>query len=84
MTKRLLLSLLITATGFSTGCHFFHKSRKPKESTALATDTEKEFKQRWIKNRVAELAAQGVTGDAAEEQAEREFQQKYVFALPKK
>lgn len=84
MTKRLLLSLVIVASGFSTGCHFWRRSHKVKESSAIATGTEQDFKQRWIKNRLGELAAQGVTGEAAEAQADREFREKYTYALPKK
>jgi hypothetical protein len=84
MTKRLLLSLLAIGVLSSSGCLFHRKGRKPKESGAIATDTEKEFHQRWISRRVSELAPQGVTGAAAQEQAEQEFRQKFSFAEPKK
>jgi hypothetical protein len=67
---------------FSTGCLFSRKSRKPKESTAIATETEKDFRQRWMTRRLADLAAQGVTGAAAEQQANQEFLEKYQFAEP--
>ncbi len=84
MTKRLLLSLLAATVVFSTGCVFSKKSRKQKESSAIASEVESEFRQRWIAKRVSELAAQGVTGPAAQQQAAQEFQEKFSFAKPKK
>jgi 1,2-phenylacetyl-CoA epoxidase catalytic subunit len=84
MTKRLFLSFLAATVVLSSGCHFFRKSKKPKESSAIAADTEAEFRQRWIAKRVAELNAQGVAAPAAQEQANKEYRDKYVFAQPLK
>jgi hypothetical protein len=84
MIKRLLLSLLAITVLASSGCLFHRKGRKPKESSAIATETEKEFHQRWVAKRVSELAAQGVTGAAADQQAEIEFRTKFPYALPAK
>lgn len=84
MTKRLLLSFLAAAALCSSGCHFFSKSRKQKENPAIATQVEIEFHQRWIAKRVADLATQGVTGAAAQQQAEQEFEQKFSYAIPAK
>jgi hypothetical protein len=84
MTKRLLLTLLATSVLMSGGCLFHRKSRKPKESSAIASDVETEFRQRWVAKRVAELNAQGVSGAAAQQQAEQEFGEKFSFAQPKK
>ncbi len=81
MTKRLLF-ILLAASMLLSGCLFSRKPRKPKETSAIATDVEQEFKSRWIAKRVADLAAQGVTGDAAQEQANRDFQDKFAFAVP--
>ncbi|PTX91439.1 hypothetical protein [Opitutus sp. ER46] len=83
MTKRLILCLLTIAVLSSTGCMFFRKSskgKKPKENAAIATQTELEFRDRWIARRVSDLAAQGVTGAAAEQQARQEFHEKFSFA----
>ena len=81
MTKRALL-ILLAATMLLSGCLFSRKHRKQKETGAIASDVEHEFKQRWVAKRVADLAAQGVTGAAAEEQANREYEQKFSFAAP--
>lgn len=81
MTKRALL-VLLAATMLFSGCLFSRKHRKQKETGAIATDVEQEFKQRWMAKRLADLAAQGVTGSAAQEQANREFQEKFAFAVP--
>jgi 1,2-phenylacetyl-CoA epoxidase catalytic subunit len=84
MTKRLLLCFLAAALALSTGCMFFRKSKQAKESSAVATATEQEFRQRWMAKRVTELNAQGVNGMAAREQADREFHEKFEFAVPSK
>lgn len=84
MTKRLLSSFLAAAVLLSSGCMFFRKSGKPKHSPKIATEVETEFRQRWIARRVSELAAQGVTGPAAQQQAAREYSEKYPFADPTK
>lgn len=84
MIKRLLLSFLTIAVLCSSGCLFHRKARKQKESPAVATEVEKEFHQRWVAKRVSELSAQGITGQTAQDQAEREFSEKFPFAVPKK
>jgi hypothetical protein len=82
MTTRLLISLLAATTLFSTGCLFSRKSAQTKESPKVATEVEQEFRARWMAKRVADLAAQGVTGAAAQAQANQEFQEKFTFAVP--
>jgi len=52
-------------------------SSQPKESTELASDTESEFRQRWIARRVNDLASQGLTADAARAQADAEYDRKF-------
>ncbi len=84
MTKRLLLIVLSSSVLFSTGCLFKRKNAKAKETSAIATETETEFRQRWIKQRTAELNASGVVGPQAEQQAAQEFQEKFAFANPRK
>lgn len=84
MTKRLPLCLLAAALLCSPGCLFHRKSSKPKETGAIATEVEQEFRTRWIAKRVSELAAQGVTGPAAQSQAEQEFVTKFDFAKKSK
>lgn len=82
MTKRLLLSCVAVAALFSAGCHFFGKSRKPKENPAIATQVEIEFHQRWMAKRVGDLTAQGVAPAAAQEQAQKEYDQRFKYAQP--
>lgn len=84
MKKRVFLTLLATSVLFSTGCMFWKKSKTPRESTAIATDVEKEFQQRWMTKRLADLAAQGITGEAAQQQADQEFHAKFAYAQPVK
>ena len=82
MTKRLLLTLVATSVLFSSGCLFHRKGRKAKESSAIASEVQTEFRTRWIAKRVSELATQGITGAAAEQQAANEFREKFAFATP--
>lgn len=84
MTKRLLLILLSSSVLLSTGCLFKRKNAKPKETSAIATEVETEFRTRWIKQRMSELTARGVAGPDAELQAAKEFQEKFAFANPRK
>jgi hypothetical protein len=63
----------------SPGCHWFRKSKKPKESPAIASDVEANFRQRWVDHRVAELTAAGTDATAAQQQAEREFREHYPY-----
>lgn len=79
MTFRLLTVCLSTL--LLTGCGLTaRKNDKPKESSAIAADTEATFRQRWMEKRTSELAAQGVEAGAARAQAANEFQAK--FGLP--
>ena len=59
----------------------FSKKARAKESTAIAGEVEATFRQRWIDQRVGQLAAQGVAADAARAQAAREFDERYQFGL---
>ncbi|MSU23934.1 MAG: hypothetical protein EXS32_08955 [Opitutus sp.] len=79
MLKRLLLPCLLLAAVLSAGCLHSKKTAKPKDSSALASDLEESFKQRWVEKRTAELVAQGTTADAARPQAIAEFRVQYGF-----
>ena len=79
MTKPFLLSLLATALVLSSGCLFSKKSGRAKESSAIASEVEETFRKRWVDKRMADLAATGVTPEAARAQAEREFREKFGF-----
>jgi hypothetical protein len=84
--KHLLLACLAAMVLLSApGCHWLRKSKKPKESPAIATDVEADFRQRWVDHRVAELIASGTDSTTANEQAAREFQERYPYIRePKK
>lgn len=77
--KRLLPAALCVL--FLSGCFFWNKkpSQKPKESSTIATDTERDFKARWIDHRTNELVTQGQNSMAARQQAETEFQAKFSY-----
>jgi hypothetical protein len=84
MMKRLFpvtLAALVLLSG--AGCHFFphfkKKPKVPKEDRAITTSLEKEFEQRWVDKRAADLVAAGSTADAAHAQAVAEYRQKFVF-----
>jgi hypothetical protein len=78
MTKSLLLFCLALALSLS-GCTLFKKSAKPKESSAIASETEDSLMKRFIDKRAGELAAQGMAADAARAQATQEFRERYAF-----
>jgi hypothetical protein len=82
MTKRLLLTTLACALLGSSGC-LFHRKGKAKESSDIATETAITFEQRWVSRRAAELTAGGVDAATAQQQATREFREKYPYATPK-
>jgi hypothetical protein len=75
----LLVCLSAAMVASVTGCHFFKKSKKPKENPAIAADTEANFRERWLERRVPELTAQGTDAATAQQQAEREFQEKFPY-----
>ena len=80
MTKPSLLTVVLLAVlASSTGCSFFKKSNRPKASSAISSEVEATFRQRWVDKRVGELTAQGVAADAARQQASREFHERYQF-----
>lgn len=79
-TKRALLCSLVVTSVCLTGClGFGAKTKKPKESKAIASEVEEEFKQRWIEKRGAALMAQGVSPDVARGQAIEEFRLNYGY-----
>jgi hypothetical protein len=75
----LLLFLVVMVAVAGSGCSFFKKSKKPKQSTELASETEGDFRQRWIDKRVADLTAAGTEASAAHTQAEAEFREKFPY-----
>jgi hypothetical protein len=81
MNKLPLIVALAALTPLITGCGFFSKKTRAKESTAIAGEVEATFRQRWIDQRIGQLAAQGVAADAARAQAGREFDERYQFGL---
>lgn len=78
-TPRPLFVTLVLATLLGTGCSLFMKSSTPKESTALAAETDQILMQRWVDKRSAELVAQGQSADAAKAQAMTEFRERYGY-----
>ena len=72
----------MTVLGAS-GCLFHRAPKQPKEKPDIATGTEREFQQRWVAKRVADLTAQGVAASVAEQQATQEFREKFSYAAPK-
>jgi hypothetical protein len=78
MTRRLLLTLIAATAVFSAGCSMFKKS-PAKPNLGLASETEADFKVRWVDKRTAELVARGQTADAARIQATAEFKERYGF-----
>jgi hypothetical protein len=80
MTQHLFLSAaLVVVAVASSGCSLFRKSQKPRESTAISSEVEATFRQRWMEKRLAELKAQGVADAAAQTQATQEFEARYQF-----
>jgi hypothetical protein len=79
MTKLIVHAALLAALIFSTGCVFSRKKDTARESSAISSDVEAIFRQRWIDKRIAELAAQGTAAAAARTQAEQEFRERYQF-----
>ena len=78
MNSRLFLPLFALLALFS-GCSHFKKHPKPKENSAIAADTDENFRQRFVEKRVGELVAQGVAAEAARAQANEEFKTRYSY-----
>ena len=79
-SKRFSLSALclgLVVLAASSGCLHGKKNAKPKESWAIATEMEADFKRRFVDKRAAELTARGVAPEAAQAQANEEFRARY-------
>jgi len=79
MKRPLLLSLALLTAFCASGCHFWKKNPKPKENAAIAADVEEGFKLRWVERRAGELTAKGVNAEAARQQADAEFRERYGY-----
>jgi hypothetical protein len=80
--KRIVPLALAAALLANSGCHMFSKNKNPvapKESKNLATDTEKDFMQRWIEKRTNDLTAKGMSQDAAHAQAVADYRTTYSY-----
>jgi hypothetical protein len=80
--KRLVLFTLAATLFAETGCHIFSTKKNPvapKESKTVATDVEKDFMQRWIEKRAADLVAKGSGPDAAHVQAVADYKAAYAY-----
>lgn len=82
MKRLLLIPLAALALAGASGCHFWKKSTKPKENTAIAADVAEGFRQRYVERRTAELVAKGAAASAARAQAEAEFKKQYGYIGP--
>jgi hypothetical protein len=80
MTRHLSLAVLLAAAVLSSGCVFGKRGSRPKESSAIASEVEETYRRRWVDQRVRELTAQGATAEAARNQAENEFRERYDFS----
>lgn len=80
MIHRLLLSCLAATLLATTGCSLFsRKSDKPKDNGAISSEVEENLRRRWVEKRTAELTAQGVGAEAAHNQADQEFREKFEY-----
>jgi hypothetical protein len=77
--NRFTAPLLITVLALCPGCVFSKKNSKPKENTAVATETEQTFKQRFVDKRATELTTQGIAPEDARTQALQEFRARYGY-----
>jgi hypothetical protein len=75
--KRLLPFLLLLPVALAAGCS--HKTKKPKENPALASEVEDNFKQRWVEKRANELMGLGLRPDLARQQALEEYRVRYQY-----
>lgn len=76
-TNRFILLGLCGVVLLFAGCTAL--GRKPKEDKHISVQVEESFKQRWIEQRGAELARQGLAPDVARSRAIEEFRQRYEF-----
>jgi hypothetical protein len=80
--KRLVPAALTLALFANLGCHMFSKSKNPaapKESSTVAADDERDFMNRWLDKRTADLVTAGTPTGAARAQAVAEFKEKYSY-----
>jgi hypothetical protein len=80
--KRLVPVALALALLANVGCHMFSKSKNPaapKESGTVAADDERDFMNRWLDKRTADLIASGTPTWSARGQAVAEFKAKYAY-----
>ena len=83
--KRLLTIVLAAVLAGCAGCHSFWKWKKKapdptaETSKTLGADTEKQFMQRWIDKRAAELVSQGNTPENARAQAVAEYRKNFPY-----
>ena len=75
--KRPIIFFLLLPVALVAGCS--HKTKKPKENPALASDVEESFKQRWVEKRANELMALGLRPDLARQQALEEYRVRYQY-----
>jgi hypothetical protein len=73
-------ALVVIATTLAGGCSSWKKTPRAKESSAIASEVEEGFRQRWVDQRTAQLVAQGTAADAARTQAANEFRERYDFS----
>jgi hypothetical protein len=92
MKRSLIVLAAALAVGLGSGCSLVqhipfigHNAKTgstapkpPKEDSHVATQSETEFKQRWVDKRTSELVAQGLAPDTARAQAVSEFDQKFA------
>jgi hypothetical protein len=87
--KRLLCACLLAAMSLpSTGCTLLRRTspapKKPKPVTAVAADTDNQFRTLWIDQRRKELAADGLAPAAAAAKAGEEYVAKYGYTASAK
>jgi H+/Cl- antiporter ClcA len=80
MIRTVFLSALVITTALASGCSSSKKAPRVKESSAIASEVEEGFRQRWIDQRAAQLVAQGTAAEAARAQAANEFRERYDFS----
>lgn len=78
LKQPLFLCLAAALVFTATGCNMLKGRKAPKEAP-IASSVETEFRQRWVTHRTAELTATGVAPAAAQQQAENEFSEKYIY-----